>query len=748
MSHKSLRTVLGDQFRRPVLGRLSRRELSNRRRLRPALLDLERRQLLATFTVSNTYKSGPGSLAAAVASANGNNQANTIDFSFTSPESITLGGSALVLTDTGGTQTITGPLGGVTISGGNLSRVFEVASGVVASFSGLTISGGKTSQNGGGLYNDLGMVSLSNCTISGNSAGYGGGLYNSGTMILTDCTISGNSAQFAAAGLGNNNNGTAILTDCTIADGNAQNQGGGLCNYGTVSLAGCTISGNSASDLAGGLYNGGSATVTDCTISGNSAEFGGGLDNGNGVIATLTLTDCTISGNSAGKSGGGLYNLYSNLTLTACTITGNAAGRNGGGLFTNATPSSASLTDTIVAGNTTSGESRPSDIDNTGTISGTYNLIGTGGAGAFTNGNDHNIVLSSLSTLDLAPLAFYGGPTETMALLPGSAAIGAGSASVSGVTIPTTDQRGFALDDTSVDIGAFQVQTGGAVVDTPADGTACPSGMMDLRGAIDRANILATAQPITFGATFFPSSPMIILTAGPLELSNTSVAETITALATGLTISGGGASSVFQVESGVTATLSGLTITGGSASLYGGGVYNQGSTTLTDCTISNNTAGATGGGLENRGKLLSLVDCTISGNSARYAGGGLNNYVAATLKMVACTVSGNSAAAGGGVCNYAGSATLTDTIVAGNTTEGSSTPLDITGTVSGSYNLIGPGGSGGLTNNADHNIVLASLTSLGLAPLGWYGGPIETMALLPKSRRHRRRHRGPRCHHR
>ena len=57
-------------------------------------------------------------------------------------------------------------------------------------------------------------------------------------------------------------------------------------------------------------------------------------------------------------------------------------------------------------------------------------------------GQSGNIVLTSLADLGLAPLGDYGGPTQTMALLPGSPAIGAGIA-VSGVT---TDQRGLPLD--------------------------------------------------------------------------------------------------------------------------------------------------------------------------------------------------------------------------------------------------------------------------------------------------------------
>ena len=61
---------------------------------------------------------------------------------FGTPQTITLSGGQLELKDTGGTQTITGPAAGVTISGGGISRVFQVDGGVTASLSGLTISGG------------------------------------------------------------------------------------------------------------------------------------------------------------------------------------------------------------------------------------------------------------------------------------------------------------------------------------------------------------------------------------------------------------------------------------------------------------------------------------------------------------------------------------------------------------------------------------------------------------------------------
>src|SRR5207253_9055854 len=53
----------------------------------------------------------------------------------------------------------------------------------------------------------------------------------------------------------------------------------------------------------------------------------------------------------------------------------------------------------------------------------------------------------------MTPLGDYGGPTQTMALLPASPALGRGDPALSG----TTDQRGISRDQGhGVDVGAFQ----------------------------------------------------------------------------------------------------------------------------------------------------------------------------------------------------------------------------------------------------------------------------------------------------
>ena len=66
--------------------------------------------------------------------------------------------------------------------------------------------------SGGGIYNDHGTLTVSNCTVNGNSAtlGDGGGIYNDGTrrgpasLTINNSTISGNSATgtYGAGGSG------------------------------------------------------------------------------------------------------------------------------------------------------------------------------------------------------------------------------------------------------------------------------------------------------------------------------------------------------------------------------------------------------------------------------------------------------------------------------------------------------------------------------------------------------------------
>jgi CSLREA domain-containing protein len=256
------------------------------------------------------------------------------------------------------------------------------------------------------------------------------------------------------------------------------------------------------------------------------------------------------------------------------------------------------------------------------------------------------------------------------------------------------------------------------------------SGPGSLRQAIAGANAQQGANVITFDPTAFATPQTIALSSGQLELSNTSGTETITGPAAGVTVSGGGASRVFQVDSGVTASISGLTVTGGGNASSGGGLSNLGTTMLTNCTITGNSAGK-GGGLYNHG-TATLKSCTISINTAAASGGGLQ-ISGGSLTLTNCTVSGNSAGHnGGGLYNTSGTVTIGNTIAAGNTA-GNLGP-DVFGSfVSKGHNLIGKtDGSTGWVSSDLTGTIAALLNPL-LAPLGNYGGPTQTIALLPGS---------------
>jgi CSLREA domain-containing protein len=441
----------------------SRRLSPVRFRHRPRFDIVEDRTLLSSFVVSNTGDSGPGSLRQAILDANAAQAASTISFdptAFATPQTITLTSGQLELSDTTGTETITGPAAGVTVSADGASLVFQVDSAVKASISGLTITGGGNASSGGGLYN-LGTATLTKCTITGNSAGSGGGL---------------------------NNHGTATLTSCTISDNTAASSGGGLqTSGGTLKLTNCTLSGNSAGHDGGGLYG------------------------GNG--GTATLADCTLSGNMAGGEGGGVYDNAG--TSTSPTVT-----------FGN----------TIVAGNTT-GNLGPDVFG--GFVSKGNNLIGkTDGSTGWVGADLTGTIASPLNPL-LAPLANYGGPTQTMALLPGSPAIDAGSNSLipSGVT---TDGRGFSrIVNGTVDIGAFE-SSGFTIAATSGSGQSAggwPTSSAFSAPLVVRVIAKNSAEPVAGGLVTFTapaSGATAELTGSPATLSAGGMAS-VTAARNGVT---------------------------------------------------------------------------------------------------------------------------------------------------------------------------------------------------------------------
>ena len=143
--------------------------------------------------------------------------------------------------------------------------------------------------------------------------------------------------------------------------------------------------------------------------------------------ARCLLTNCTVSNNSTESTGGGLDMESGVTTLTNCTMTGNTSGDGGSGIYVETQLSSdiPTLTNTIVAGNHFNldvfGPVDPGSANNFIGSGGGLSGISNG-----SQGNQIGTPGSPIDPL-LAPLGNYDGPTFTMALLPSSPAIGGGT---------------------------------------------------------------------------------------------------------------------------------------------------------------------------------------------------------------------------------------------------------------------------------------------------------------------------------
>ena len=211
-------------------------------------------------------------------------------------QTITLDGTELEITK--GITIDATDIGGIIIEADQRSRVFTITGGEEnpVELINLTITGGKTSDYGGGIfvYSSTGgynTLTLTNCTISGNSAIEGGGIFgDSSTLTLTNCTISGNSANYVGGGI------------------NVSSRTGG---YNTLTLTNCTISENSANLEGGGIFGDSSTlTLTNCTISRNSANYEGGgifVYSSTGGYSTLIFYNSIIAQNTANDSGNDIY---------------------------------------------------------------------------------------------------------------------------------------------------------------------------------------------------------------------------------------------------------------------------------------------------------------------------------------------------------------------------------------------------------------------------------------------------------
>lgn len=397
----------------------------------------------------------------------------------------------------------TGATGGVADGGGRGGAIFEEDGEVNVSsdtFTGDTAAGGATDSatsgravggSGGAIFGGNGELAVSDSAFSGNVAAGGGTSHSGkegagggegGALDLQDGSAVIAASTFAAntAGAGADGSGTGY--------GNG-GVGGALSNGGTMSLTASSVTENLVADDAagfnggegGGILSDGTTRIAQSTIAANHAPLG----RGGGIFASssgLRLSQTTVGPTNFARWGGGVYvTEFAEGYAVNSTIADNTATSVGGGILSEGPTALASdtvadnaaeasegggnlaagfadveMTDTLIADGTA-----PVGDGNCAFASATALVVSEG----FNAENADECELTGPgdrvnANLALGPLENNGGPTETIALLAGSAAIEAGNpahcAESEGNPV-LVDQRGVARPQGArCSIGAFE----------------------------------------------------------------------------------------------------------------------------------------------------------------------------------------------------------------------------------------------------------------------------------------------------
>jgi hypothetical protein len=653
------------------------------------------------------------------------------------------------------------------------------------------INANRANSEGGGIRKRFGSLIIERSTISGNRAGAAGGgisAADGGTTQISETTIRDN----VAVGMGEFDGGgglflfndAATITNSTISGNSATLAGGGIWSNTdltglNLSISGSTISGNTASGRGGGIYNfDGLITVEHSTITSNTAPVGsgGGIDSSGNTNTRTEIEGSIVAGNvgsdvdfGPGESNSFQSNGY-NLLSTGNALA--AFNSNGDSIVVNpmllplANNGGPTQTHRLQFGSPAINAGDPdfaeaADFDQRG--SGFPRLVfGRIDMGAVEFGEQlpTNLVVdfagdefdgdfepgdlslreaiwvsnidpevrsitfaSNLSgatlVLDMGELAI----TDSVTINASSLANGITIDASGNDPTPTQDNgdgsRVFNIDDANdanfIDVSIEGVTlTGGDENDS--GGAIFTRENLTVERSTITGNITTRGNDGSFGGgggIFSTDGTLTVLDSsfshnravngeggairkrfGALSIERSTISQNIARTAGGGFSAADGNVAV-QVRDSV---VSGNSTTG--PDFGGGGVFVfTASATITRSTISDNSA-VGGGGINGRNSVVNLIDSTVSGNTASRGGGGVYIRIG-TLNVTQSTISGNTASGdGGGIFSLNSNCSASNSTISKNTA----------GTV-----VEGPGSGGGIylggtgTARLDH-VILADNT--------------------------------------
>jgi hypothetical protein len=459
----------------------------------------------------------------------------------------------LNFTFNGGTASNYTLTAGIAGSGGNAGASTTLAhrSNVFGGAGGL---GGNA--QGGGIYVFAGSKSINNVSfnnlsilndhITAGTGGQGGAGFNA----------TGGTGGIAQGGgvfntsLNGGQNSSLFISSSTLAGDDATGGNGGNAGSGTTPNGGAGGTGGNAGNAdGGGLFNGQNMpmTVLNSTFGGGSVNGTSGNANiltsglggrgGNaGTPAGVVRNNGGNGGNGGSVAGGNVYNSSTGAVFYNDTVVqGQAAifglggaggsGAGAGGLTGNPGNVGTGIAGGYFAANTTSNtmgntilafNSAAAKPDASGSFTSKGgNLLTSTVAGFNTGSGGGDVLVTTAYSANLGPLLNNGGPSPTDAVLPGSAAIGAGKLGL--ITTPPFSPN--PLDNNQVDdqrgtgfVRAFQnvVSSGAFEFLPPTISSLSPSSVVEGSPGISLtvfgANFV-TGATVTFGTTqLTPSS--------------------------------------------------------------------------------------------------------------------------------------------------------------------------------------------------------------------------------------------------
>jgi parallel beta helix pectate lyase-like protein len=338
--------------------------------------------------------------------------------------------------------------GTATIDANRTDRVFDIGR-ATTTLDKLTIIGGYSNKtdadgDGGGIVvGDLGDAPLTilRSRIIHNRAPWVGG--NGG-------------------GIDSDSSRQVRLIDSDVSNNDSGGSGGGIeaSPDGQLLIQGTTVSRNKAAQAGGVMVFGPPVRIVDSAVANNLASAGPDVEGDGGGIyignkGRLDLTNSTVANNGAYTSGGGIFSdAGGHAAVNFSTIARNRAdadnkfGGTTGGVHLRTTgvavPATARVANSIVVLNVETGGAG-ADCGGIGFLGTGINLISTTNQGTCSN-----VAPIVAANPLVGPLASNGGPTQTIALLAGSPAMGAAGAG----RTPARDQRG--VKRTDPDLGAYE----------------------------------------------------------------------------------------------------------------------------------------------------------------------------------------------------------------------------------------------------------------------------------------------------